>query len=95
MSQLYKRIKDVSTCIKSTVYNLHVEINQKEREVANIMTLDMSEESKKTLLAEHLKSLQELRCKLKDVIDKSCSQDTSCSKPMDTQHFIKDFKLKF
>jgi hypothetical protein len=95
MSELYKRIKDVSSCIKTTVYNLHLQINREEREVSNIMALDMSEEFKKTLLKKHLEKIQELRCKLKDVIDKSCPQDTSCSKPTDTQHFTKDFKLKF
>ena len=36
MSELYKRIKDVSNCVKSTVYNLQYELNKEEREIANI-----------------------------------------------------------
>jgi hypothetical protein len=95
MSELYKRIKDVSNCVKSTVYNLQYELNKEEREIANIRALNMPEEFKKTLLTEHLKKLQELRCKLNDVIDHSCSQDHSCPKPMATHHFTEDLKLKF
>jgi hypothetical protein len=79
MSELYKRIKDVSLCIKTTVYNLYFQINREEREVSKIMALnDMDEESKKTLLEKHLEKIQELRCKLNSVVGGSCSQDPTC-----------------
>tara|TARA_B100001250_G_scaffold173941_1_gene149639 strand:+ start:137 stop:409 length:273 start_codon:yes stop_codon:yes gene_type:complete len=90
MSELYKRIKDVSTCIKTTVYNLHLQINREEREVSNIMALDMPEEFKKTLLKKHLEKIQELRCKLNSVIGGSCSQDQTCPTTK-----TKKSKLKF
>ena len=66
-------------------------MNNEQIDIDNIKALTMPEDFKNELLKQHLKNLQELRCKLDAVIEKSCSQ---CTRPR-AHLLLKERKLVF